>query len=74
MFDDKYNGLTVDEAASKAGGYVAFQPKKNAPHEYDYRSLSRYCRERGVEPLDLPEDELSAFRLSVARDRASAAR
>ena len=26
MFDDRYKGSTLDEAAEKAGGYVDFTP------------------------------------------------
>ena len=63
MFDDKHNGLTLDEAAAKAGGYVAYSPGKKLVVDYNYRELSSYCRKRGVEPIDLPEDELKEFRI-----------
>jgi hypothetical protein len=63
MFDDKYNGMTLDEAASKAGGYVAYTPGKKLIVEYNLRELSMYCREKGVEPIDLSEDELNVFRI-----------
>ena len=61
MFDDKYNGITLDEAASVAGGYVAYSPGKKLIMDYDFRELSKYCRERNIEPIDLPEDELRMF-------------
>ncbi|MCL2045668.1 MAG: hypothetical protein FWG88_04720 [Oscillospiraceae bacterium] len=64
MFDEKHNGKTLDEAAAIAGGYVAYTPGKKLIIDYDYRELSRYCRERGVEPIDLPEDELERFRIT----------
>lgn len=63
MFDDRYNGLTLDEAAEKAGGYVRYRPGDKSHLEFDFRALSKYCRERGVEPIDLPEEELSIFRI-----------
>jgi len=63
MLGDKYNGLTLDEAAQKAGGYVSYTPGKKIVMDYDYRELSKYCRKKGVEPIDLPESELSIFRI-----------
>ena len=63
MFDDKYNGLTLDEAAEKAGGYVTYTPGKKLIMDYDYRELSNYCRKKCVEPIDLPEEELKLFRI-----------
>jgi len=63
VFDDTYNGMTLDDAAAIAGGYVAYTPGKKLVMDYDYRELSKYCRERGVEPLDLPDDELAMFRI-----------
>jgi len=64
MFDDKYNGLTLDEAAAEAGGYVSYTPGKKLIMDYDYRELSNYCREKGVEPMDLPKDELKKFEIN----------
>ena len=63
MFDDKYNGLTLDEAAHEAGGYVSYTPGKKLIMDYDYRELSNYCRKKGVEPMDLPENELDMFKI-----------
>jgi len=64
MLNEKYNGLTLDEAAEEAGGYVAYTPGKKFVMDYDYRELSNYCREKGVEPMDLPEDELKMFEIN----------
>ena len=64
MFDDKYNGVTLDEAAAIAGGYVAYYPGKKLIMDYDYRELGRYCREKGVEPIDLPDDEIKMFEIN----------
>ena len=61
MFDDTYNGMTLDEAAAEAGGFVAYYPGERCTVDYDMRELSRYCRERGVEPFELPEEELVRF-------------
>jgi len=61
MFDDKYNGLTLDEAATKAGGYVAYYPGKKTIQEYDYRAMSKYCRKKGILPMDLTENERKQF-------------
>ena len=61
MCDDKSSGMTLDEAAAKAGGYVAYNPGKKLVMDYDIHELSKYCREKGVEPIDLPEDELQLF-------------
>jgi len=63
MFDDKFNGLTLDDAAQKAGGYVSYTPGKKLIMDYDYRELSNYCRKKGVEPIDLPEEELNRFKI-----------
>ena len=67
MFDDKYNGISLDDAATEAGGYVAYSPGKRMTIDYDIRELSKYCRERNIEPIDLPEDELKLFEISSPR-------
>jgi len=64
MSDDIYNGVTLDEAAYRYGGYVAYYPGKKLIMAYDLRELSRYCREKGVEPIDLSEDELKVFEIN----------
>ena len=61
MFDDRYNGFTLDEAAEKAGGYVDYEPGKSLVIDYDYRAMSDYCRNKGIKPLDLPEEERKLF-------------
>ena len=50
----------LDEAAEKAGGYLA-KPKRPLVIEYDYRAMSKYCREKGIAKMDLTEDELKLF-------------
>ena len=61
MFDDKYNGLTLDEAAEKYGGYVDYVPGRPLVMEADYHAMSNYCREKGIKPMDLTEDEYKQF-------------
>jgi len=63
MFDDTYKGMTLDDAAAKAGGYVAYTRGKKLVMEYNFRELGKHCRERGVEPLNLPVDELAKFKI-----------
>ena len=60
MLSDMYNGLTLDEAAEKAGGYVA-APKRPLIIDADYRAMSKYCRDRGIKPTDLTEEEYAMF-------------
>ena len=50
----------VDDAAARAGGYLAI-PSRPLVIEYDYRAMTKYCRERGVTKMDLTESELRIF-------------
>lgn len=52
----------LDEIAEKAGGYVA--PLNDKETQYDYRKMSEYCKEKGIEPLDLTLRELNQFVIS----------
>lgn len=59
MFIKKLSEL--DDAAAEAGGYVAFNSDvENEPH-YDYHAISKYCKEKGIEPLDMTIRELNSF-------------
>ena len=49
----------LDDLAEKAGGYVN-QLIDNSVH-YDYRKISEYCKEKGIEPVDLTIRELNQF-------------
>lgn len=49
----------LDELAEKAGGFVA--GLKNNNTHYDYRGISKYCKEKGIEPVDLTIRELNRF-------------
>ena len=61
MFDDIYKGLTLDEAAKKAGGYVDYVPGRPMVFDCDYRAMSDYCRKKGIKPLELSEEERKLF-------------
>ena len=64
MFDDRYNGVTLDEAAAEAGGYVNYYPGKKFVMDYDYHAATIYCREKGIRKTDLTEEEWSMFELN----------
>jgi len=61
MFDDRYKGLTLDEAAEKAGGYVDYEPGRPLIVDADYRAMSKYCSEKGIKPMDMTEEERKMF-------------
>jgi len=54
----------LDRAADEAGGFVAFHPDMKNEPQYNYRALSRYAREKGVEPYKLSETERERFRVA----------
>ena len=49
----------LDELAEKAGGFVSELIDNNV--HYDYRKISEYCKEKGIEPVDLTIRELNQF-------------
>ncbi|MCQ2472237.1 MAG: hypothetical protein MJ147_09405 [Clostridia bacterium] len=49
----------LDNLAEKAGGFV--MPMNDNTVHYDYRKISQYCKEKGIEPIDLTIRELSNF-------------
>lgn len=53
----KMNAL--DEAAEKAGGFTSCVSAESI--QYDYREISRYCKEKGIEPIDMTIRELNRF-------------
>jgi len=53
----------LDEAAVRAGGYLV-SPKRPLVIEYDYRAMTKYCREKGVSKMDLTKEELRKFEYS----------
>jgi len=63
MFDDKYNGLSLDDAAAKAGGYVDYRPGKKRV-DYDFYAVINYCQDKGIEKSDLTKEEWDMFEIS----------
>ena len=49
----------LDEAAEKAGGFTS--PVSADDIHYNYREISRYCKKRGIEPIDMTIRELNQF-------------
>lgn len=49
----------LDEAAEKAGGYVS--TPFSSQTSYDYRKIMAYCRENGIDVLDLTLRQLQEF-------------
>lgn len=49
----------LDEAAEKAGGFTSPILVENV--HYNYREISRYCKEKGIEPIDMTIRELNKF-------------
>lgn len=49
----------LDDAAEKAGGFVSML--KDTDVHYDYRKIVKYCKEKGIEPVDLTIRELNTF-------------
>lgn len=50
----------LDAAAERAGGYLS-PPKRPLIIDYDYRAMSKYCKEKGIRHTQLTEDELRLF-------------
>ena len=57
--DDRKKMRDLDEAAERAGGYVAFPAKPGT--QYDYRKILKYCKDKNIEPLDLTIREMQRF-------------
>lgn len=49
----------LDEAAEDAGGFTS--PVSANDIHYNYREINRYCKERGIEPVDMTIRELNRF-------------
>ena len=54
----------LDELADKSGGL--FSDIGNNDVHYDYRKISSYCKEKGIEPFSLTIRELSRFIIQPA--------
>lgn len=49
----------LDEAAEKAGGFTS--PVAAGDIHYNYREINRYCKKKGIEPIDMTIRELNRF-------------
>ena len=49
----------LDEAAEKSGSFISSVSEKDI--HYNYREINRYCKEKGIEPIDLTIRELNQF-------------
>ncbi len=49
----------LDEAAEKAGGFTSVFSADDV--HYNYREINRYCKEKGIEPIDMTIRELNQF-------------
>ncbi len=56
---DKANMYALDDAAERAGGFVS--PNADISTEYDYRKIINYCKEKGIEPVDMTISEFNSF-------------
>lgn len=56
---DLKNMNDLDEAAEKAGGFVSLL--NSGDINYDYRGIIKYCKEKGIEPVDMTIREFNAF-------------
>ena len=51
----------LDDVAAEAGGYVALNSDVEKEPHYNYHAISKYCKEKGIEPLDMTLRELNSF-------------
>lgn len=49
----------LDEIAEKAGGFTSTISSEDI--HYDYRKINQYCKEKGIEPIDMTIRELNHF-------------
>ena len=56
---DRENMYRLDELAEEAGGYLSTTPALDIP--LDYRGISKFCREKGIQPLDMTMREFNQF-------------
>ncbi len=56
---DKRGWDEIDAEAQKAGGYL--RSMYPFTQDYDYRGMSRYCRDKGITHDDLTDAELKLF-------------
>lgn len=51
--------IELDEVAEKAGGFVSMLKSEDV--HYDYRAIDKYCKEKGIAPIDMTIRELNTF-------------
>lgn len=51
--------IDLDKAAEEAGGFVSMI--KSEDIHYDYRAIDKYCKEKGIAPIDMTIRELNTF-------------
>ncbi len=56
---DREDLRELDEIADRAGGYVSFFP--DAKQHVDVRGILAYCKEKGIEPIDMTLREYNRF-------------
>ena len=56
---DRQGMRELDEIADRAGGYVDYFP--HADQHVDMRGIAAYCKEKGIEPIDLTLREYNRF-------------
>lgn len=57
--EDMKKMIELDEAAEKYGGFTS--PVSPQDTHYDLRKISKFCRDRGIEPIDMTIRELNQF-------------
>lgn len=56
---DRRKMVDLDNAAELAGGFVSMT--KSEDMHYDYRAINKYCKSKGIEPIDMTIRELNTF-------------
>lgn len=51
----------LDDVAAKAGGFVDLNSNIETEPHYNYQEINKYCKEKGIEPLDMTLRELNQF-------------
>lgn len=49
----------LDEIAEQEGGYLSTIPSGDI--HYDYRAIDKFCKEKGIEPIDMTIRQLNNF-------------
>jgi hypothetical protein len=67
MWSDKERKAirNFEEAAERAGGYVDYVPGRSSIIDADYRAMIKYCKEKGINSMDLTEEEFAIFAYDI---------